>query len=664
MSLLAMVSLTAACAGRMVDPDRGAHGNLGAELARGEARWTTRSGPPTAILIERSGVRAVNPDSGQELWWSALHVIGHPAADADTIYLPLRGHRLVAVDRRSGVMRWSTHLPGEALTGLCVGDGVVVAVIVDGGHRSRSRVVALSTEDAVLRWQRRSHERFGTPAARRNAVNVSLGSEVLAFRIRSGRELARVSLRAGDKNGASPRQLERLQTQDDTLVLGGGNRFVNLASASGGRAPEVQRVDSGHGWIFDPIEGLDPGHNDAERLRLWVRFVVSGDAPRAAVLLARRAVVAMRLGPDGRPIRALWVHQAAGREEYVAMDVTEDRVTLVQEDGAIVHLDARDGTVLTRWPGKRPTRGALLVGASRTGKTATAGKTATPDAALVRQQLVALFGDGDPRLHPAHVLAADLLWRSDDVSARATVEALADGSRTVGYGDPAAGLQAHALTLISGPWGAADAAELEARLAALSDRPSFLAGRSLQLATVARAAVHSGNREMVPHLVGHLLHPATAASDLTEIAGALATLGGEAATAGLAAFVRRYHADPEIVYESRALHVAVDYLADDYLADDDGAGDSASPATSESESKIEPADTAEATLDAALRDPFTEPELRAYIAQHVARDRASVASLATNKATRNASVSAPASGDTSDSGRIPPPLPTVQSEDL
>lgn len=629
LGVLTTALMLAGCAGRVVSLDRGAHGNLHAEVARGPARANADDGTPAIILIERGGVRAVDPDRGVEHWWKPLHVVGHPVASDDTVYLPVRGHRLAALDRRSGVIRWSTRLPGEALTGLAVADGVVIAVVVDGTDKSRSRVVALSTDDAVLRWQRRSDGRFGVPAARKRVVIVPLGEdavrEVVAFRLASGREVARIELPPGkaDKGGAQTPTLEWLTDQEDALVLGGGNRFVNLLSATGGQTPAPQRIDTGFGWLFQPIEGLDPGYDDSERLRLWVRFIVSGDAPRGAVMLARRAVVSMRIAPDGRPMRARWVHHEEDAREMVAMSVGAHLVTVVREDGSIVRLDAHSGEVVKRWAGKRPTRGALLVGMD---SSPPPPKTATPDAAAVRDQLVALLHDGDPRLLPAHVLAADLLWRSDDVDARARVEALATGALAVGTGDCAAQLQAHALDLLAEPWGQADASELSARLAVLSDRPSYLADRSLELAPIARAAVHSGNAEMVPHLVDHLLHPATAASDLVEVARALATLGGPDARAGLATFVSRYHADPDVVYESRALHVAIDHLASE---SEDGDGD----------------DDGALALVTAMEDPFTEPHLRAYIAARLGPAVASAAAPPTE---------AQDAGEPRDAGRIPP----------
>ena len=627
--VLTTALMLAGCAGRVVSLDRGAHGNLHAEVARGPARTNADDGTPAIVLIERGGVRAVDPDRGVEHWWKPLHVVGHPVASDDTVYLPVRGHRLAALDRRSGAIRWSTRLPGEALTGLAVADGVVIAVVVDGTDKSRSRVVALSTDDAVLRWQRRSDGRFGVPAARKRVVIVPLGEdsvrEVVAFRLASGREVARIELPEGKAPAVQTPTLEWLTDQEDALVLGGGNRFVNLLSATGGETPAPQRIDTGFGWLFQPIEGLDPGYDDSERLRLWVRFIVSGDAPRGAVMLARRAVVSMRIAPDGRPMRARWVHHAEDAREMVAMNVGPHLVTVVREDGSIVRLHSRSGEVVKRWAGKRPTRGALLIGM---GSSPPPPKTATPDPAAVRDQLVGLLHDGDPRLLPAQVLAADLLWRSDDVEARARVEALATGALAVGTGDSAAQLQAHALDLLAEPWGQADASELSTRLAVLSDRPSYLADRSLELAPIARAAVHSGNAEMVPHLVDHLLHPATAASDLVEVARALATLGGPDARAGLATFVSRYHADPDVVYESRALHVAIDHLASE---DDDH-------------------DDCARALVTAMEDPFTEPHLRAYIAA-----RLGPAAPPATASTATAPVAkARDSGEPRDAGRIPP----------
>lgn len=594
--LLASAStMTLGCAGRMVSADRNPHGNLHAELARdGAASGPTASPPaPAVVMIERSGARAIDPIAGKQLWHYPRPVVGHPVGNDDSVILPLRGNRLVALSRDTGAVRWITQLPGEALTGLALTnagpDTVVLAAVVDHDDGMRSRLVALSGLDASPLWERPSDVQFGAPAASGHVFVVGVQDSVVALRAMSGREVARVAVPRGDQ-----RPLQHVRTErDGTLIAGGGNHFVNLRASTGGAAPTPQHIQMGYGVLFDDDDGLDAGFDDGERLQLALQFAGTGAAPRQAVLLSRRAVMSLRLSPDGRPLKARWVHHDQyQRQEFVAMHVGEHRVTLVREDGAIVELDAQTGAPLHTWTGMDDAQGALLLGLH---DLPVPERTHAPTARQTRTMLTRLIREEDARLLPAQIVAVEMLWRSDDLGARRIVHAVAEELIGPWHTESGQQLVARAAKLRKGPWGGASPKELSQRLDTLSRRPSFLADRSVSVADAAGQVVKSGSPAMVVHLVEHLMHPATPASDLPGLVQALGQLGGPAATAGLLQFVRSYHADPEIVAESTAVVVAVDYLAR-WVAQGDARGDEA-----------------RATLDEAYADPFTEPALRVHI---------------------------------------------------
>ncbi|MBL4683217.1 MAG: hypothetical protein JKY37_01395 [Nannocystaceae bacterium] len=299
------------------------------------------------------------------------------------------------------------------------------------------------------------------------------------------------------------------------------------------------------------------------------------------------------MAPNGRPLRARWVHfDRYDRHEFVAVSLGDQRVTLVREDGAIVELDAETGDLIHTWTGMAKTSGALMLDIH---DTAPPDRGRPPSETKTRATLRRLIREEDGRLLPAQILAVELLWRSDEVRTRRLVDAVAE--RTLGpwQTEPGRQLSAHASKTRERSWGTSDPSELARRLDRLSQRPSFLADRSLSVAELAEEVVHSGTSPMVGHIVEHLMHPATPADDLPRLVAALGQLGGLAATQGLIDFMRAYHANPGIVSESTAVHAAVDTLAA-LLANHDPA-----------------APRAQSVLNEAYRDPFTDPALRVHI---------------------------------------------------
>ncbi len=149
---------------------------------------------------------------------------------------------------------------------------------------------------------------------------------------------------------------------------------------------------------------------------------------------------------------------------------------------------------------------------------------------------------------------------------------------------------------MSGPWGRADAESVQALAHALARTPRFDPEGPTSVAQLAREAVRNGDASLVPHLVNHLLHPGTSAADLGVVADALVELGHPQATAGVATFLRRNHADPEVVDETSAVHRAADFLI------------------AQIEQGRSTAGLARQTLEAIVHDPFTDPSLRGHIA--------------------------------------------------
>jgi hypothetical protein len=562
-----------------------AHGNLVAH-ANGQDDRSERqraAAAPLVVLVEDARVRAIDPRNARTQWVLPLEVTGHGVANATTVYFPVRGHRLVAVDRVHGTVKFSVDLPGEALTGLAVSERWIAATVV-GGHRgARAELVALAAHDGHIRWRHRSSTILGIPAVHGGIAVVPSGAQVAAFRMSTGRELARQDVPHGER-------LERVVHHRDAWFVGGGAQWVELGQ--GGRTHELAGAQAP---VFPRVSGIDPGHDDGERLRLWLALSEHAIA-RDAVLLARRAVIALRLDPDGKPRSARWVHLERS-SEIVAMEVLGDRVVLVREDGAIVTLDAATGVQRDRIAGGDPVRGALVLDA------ASVRRDGTPKHGPAHADLLAVLADPDPRLLPAQRLAADLLWRDDDPKVRETVVALADGEIRSESSDAAGALRDHAATLLHDRWGQGTASDAAQVLARLRERPRA-GGTTESLASAIREAAHTGTPEVIEQLAALLLHPGTRPIELVEIVETLAKLRDPAAVDAVATFVRRYHADQVVAYESTALRAAAELLLEHAATaarDDDSIAAAAS-------------DRALTALSAVADDPLCEPVLRAFIA--------------------------------------------------
>jgi outer membrane protein assembly factor BamB len=576
--LVALASAAPACGHRLAT-HAAEHGNL-VEHATDEASEPRGHETALVILIEDHRVRAIDPRSARTVWSRAMQVTGHPVANTTTIYFPVRDHRLVAVDRQKGTVQFTVELAGEALTGLAASSQWVVATVLGGSKGARAQLVAMTAHEGHVRWHHEADAPLGVPAIAGPVVVVPSGRQVAAFRLRGGREVARQTVH-------SDTPLERAVLSGRSWLVGGGTTWHELGA--GGKARQVAGIDAP---IFPPVAGFDPGHDDGERLRVWLGWSREG-AARDAIMLGRRAVIAFRFDGEGRPGQARWVHTERGRE-LVAMQVLGDDVVLVAEDGAIAVLHADTGEIRDRIAGGDHVRGALVLGPAALRPSS--GHAQDVDAALAE-----LLVDPDPRLLPAQRLAADLLWRSDDASVRAAVLALAAGRTRPETTEAAEALRDHAATLASRHWGNGSSDDVRALVAAIERRPDRTAPTEAELAersSAIRGAARIGSPEVVRALTELLLDPNTPPFELVEVVQTLDEIGDPAAVVAVARFVRRYHADQAVAYESPALQGAAQLLLHHAAGEDADA-----------------ASVARDALESAARDPLCEPALRAFISR-------------------------------------------------
>lgn len=600
--LMGATILVAGGCARVLPAHGSEHGNL---LAHAEDQAATAeldakaAALPLVVMIERARVVAVDPIHGRTRWQLPVVVTGHPVASAHHVVLPVRGNQLLVVERGSGRVVHTLLLPGEALTGVALNEPWLVATVLHDEPGVRGEVLAFSTETGEPAWRRRTAASLGVPDVAGSVVAVPAGDQVVALRLRNGREVARVDVAAARDRGLA---LERVRHRGGAWLVGGGTRWATLGGGQEDQPP--LELLAGHADDFRVGDRIDDGHTDDERLRLWLRWSTVDATPRDAMVLARRTVVAMRLDPQGQPLRARWLHTEDG--EIVAAEVTGERVVLAREDGGIVVLADSDGHELRRIGGGEPIRGALVLGATEV----TRRNPRLPDDPRVLAQLERLLVDADPRLLPAQRLAAELLWRHDDIAVRRRVHALAAGALRTDDGEATAALREHAAAIVEGRWGSASPAELRAGLEVLQTRPRFGQPRP-DVTPAIRQTLASARPEVVAELAALLLHPGTTTAELLDIVDAISQLDDVAAIEAVLTFVQRYHADAVITAESEAMQRASMWLlrhADLRTAD---------------------GGSVRAALQAIADDPLSVPVLRTVIVRGLAETRATSESDAT-----------------------------------
>lgn len=536
--------------------------------------------PLLALMLGSGEVWAVDPYTGEEQWRRPLRVFAEPAVHGRTAVLPLIGQELLAIDAYDGASRWQIPLPGEALTGLAVDDTMVLVTALSSRERYRSTLIGLSAFDGRPRWSRDSRELLGGPAAVAGYGFVPIGATVVALRTSSGRALGRLT---------APEELalERVERHGDALLATSPRGFVDLYG--GGR--QFYAVDRGTVTPFEETAGFAGwvGKDDGVAFRLLAGL--HPGAPRDAIFMARRVLMALRLDAKGRPVAVRWIHLQHEPEEFVALACANDEIVVAREDGALLRFDAATGRRAAGQIVVGAIEGAVFLGgASSTGLPRGAPNQTRPTLA----RMLLLLDDPDPRMSPAQHLVLDVLWRNPSPEVRAHVQ-----DRAAAPGP----LRAKAEALVRGPvWGYADEASLVALLERLRypgavQRPDFPAS--------AQEVVDAGGPEALAWLLDRLDEPGTPAAALEAIMATVRRLDDPRAVEAVGAFVRRYHADPEVADESRAMELGLEFLLSQ-------AGEPRPPRF-----PVQTHDEALAILREVLAAEFTAPRLRSFLAQRM-----------------------------------------------
>lgn len=560
-------------------------------LARSLARKSMVATKNRLVLFTQGEAIGIDVATGDEVWRRPLRPFGQPATFGDLVVVPTRGQRAVGIDAAHGSILWEAKLPGQALTGLAVSERwVIVTALADArvmaATGDRSVVAVLSSHDGNRRWQRRSHELLGVPAAVGNIGYLAQGHNVLALKLRTGRVLSQL---------ASPGQvpLGRVERHGNTVLAGGENTFVDLSD--GGQT--IYRVDSGDGEAFTSVHGLEPGLGHEDGLRFHLLPSAGLGAPRNAVFLGRRAIVQVRLDPKGRPVEARWVHLRFDQHEYIAVHPTATRVLAVRDDGTLLQLDAATGREIDEHKATFAPLGSAFVGALGPALDNASAVQARTVVAL----LLGLLEDPDPRLLPVQRLAIDLLWRNEDPAVRTHVQDLA--RRIMRPDDRAESVQLreHANLRVQGVWGRADQDSVALLLKILAPKTTD----RRRLTEAMREVVSAGGPAVIPKLLELLNAPGLGSNELVALARALRDLGDPRALVGVCEFIVRYHADPEVVQESKSIYYALEMVIAQALPE--------VPARIDVEDRHQ----AQQTLRLLLDDEFTVPQVRAFIEQRI-----------------------------------------------
>jgi len=538
--------------------------------------------PFFALLIGQGDVWAIDPITGQERWRRPLRAFGEPAVSGSFVLVPVLGQELVALDAADGNTLWSAPIPGEALTGIAADrDGVIVTALSDR-RRFRSVMLGLSRVDGAVRWRRESRALLGDPAALGGQGFVPFEDSVAVVSTRSGRILGRM-------RAVTEHPLERVERHGDMLLAACPEGFVDLQG--GGR--RFYPVSTGEIEVFDERAGFAPWLGDREGIEFRLLAGLHPGAPRDAIFMGRRVLAALRLDPRGRPIDVRWIHVQAELEEFVALEVTRSAVWVMREDGALLQFDPSTGRRAAGIVTRGPIIGATFVGGEPGG--------GLPEQMPRRShttltRMLLLLDDPDPRLLPAQSLVLEVLWRSPYPDIRAHVQDLAAGTA------PSV-LVRKAQELASGAvWGLADELSLATTLRTL-EHPA--AAKQLGFAELAKDVVRSGGPEALERLVELLADPGTPAAALEAIMIALRSLDDPRSVPGVAGFVRRYYADPEVADESLAIFLGLEVLL--------------SQAALRRPPRRDPAvsDEALALLREILAAEFTAPKVRAFLRERM-----------------------------------------------
>jgi hypothetical protein len=278
------------------------------------------------------------------------------------------------------------------------------------------------------------------------------------------------------------------------------------------------------------------------------------------------------------------------------MHAEGNRVWLVETSGALTVLDAHTGRTMSRRDGDLAPRGAVFVGGEPPADEAQARRSDTRQNTVA--SLVALIEDPDARLLPAQQLALDLLWRSESPTTRELVRLVSVGALRETAGPNTELLRQQAESLWVTPWGPSHRESLAALRRRL-EAPGRLDAEGWR--DVRREVLAAGSPVLLRRVASLLDDPAVSGVGLTELARTARDLADSRAVPGVAAFVRKYHVDPDVVSESEAIFYALDYLLAQGLPADP---DHVDPIQSQ---------RARDALQQVLDNEFTVPVVRTYI---------------------------------------------------
>ncbi|MEE9385952.1 MAG: PQQ-binding-like beta-propeller repeat protein [Nannocystaceae bacterium] len=539
--------------GLAIQLDRPPHGSFAPLLGATTAAHAP-SGPfrPLAILVTRRGLHALDPTTRTTLWRSPLRPTAHMSANRRMVFVPVSGHRVVALDRRDGRHRWARELPGEALIGISASDDLLVATTTGGHGRRRNAIVAFAGDDGQRLWVRPLADSPGVPAVGEGWVAFPLKGQLVALHGRLGREIARTGLPADTR-------WQRAEFRNGSLAV--WSRYERLAIAGTARPARFKwsRVLPGY-----DTAAADPGHDDSERLRWFAAPAAHPEGVIAVVAQIRRALVGIEANKDGAPVRVRWIHLASPGEEYVGGSMRGNSMTLVSENGSIAERRADTGEMIGWWRRQEPTHGAMLLEFGHPAPqqpkfrdTHLDDRSRGPPPST--EQLLA---DPDPRLYPVQSLIVRIGAASLHTSeVHQAVRRLAAGELRETSGEVTRELVAQAKHLLSDPVaGTRRGAPRDRGDPADSGEPSNSddPGAIVLAQGPAFVAADPATRKSV----SALLHAFTAAETLPSVVASLCEDGGGAALASLMQFAWRYHSDPATVAESSAVIDAIRCLMD------------------------------------------------------------------------------------------------------
>lgn len=484
--------------------------------------------PALAVLVSADGAGgfAVHslPD-GRRLGEVTARIQGRPMLAGDLV-LARVGDEVVAWST-DGTARWRVPAAGVDLVGASR-DGDLVAFTLGGAGVSRRNSVlyVVDAGSGAVRVRRADNHAFGVPALIGDDLALPWdGQNLSIFSVSADREVARVrsrddvigwARREGPSLWFGARALYRFDRSATAGTREGSSRYALSRDDLPGGAP----------FALDGYTSLRAGADARERVRLLWRPDPAAVGARVAGETVYALFHQVVFGLDARDgaVRWAWLHNA----DIVGAEATTQGALVVDENGNLVVLDARDGHIASRAAvGARCTQAVLQVGADVTLPGAGESPRGVTDA------LVAVAMSTETRLLPARTFAVRALAASGDpASTRGLVRVLTDAAAPP------------ELRAVAGEAIARRTVATDAVREALEVHYDYVRGTvAPPVGHLARGAASSSDRRATLSIASHLLDPATPTTELPAVAAALRELGDPVAVPALEEFVRRYHAD-------------------------------------------------------------------------------------------------------------------------